>query len=193
MILKYFQFIKESFDPKNLENYYQDLLDLNFELVKEGSNYFILNGKGNIEEVETFKERTEEFEKVKIYWFEDSKDQNTIKILCLDLDFYKELNSWMSELFKDVKFSNKKYYIGLVKPGWKYYLALQESKNGYFWCDYDQIWSVLESKFKLEQIAIQCFIKGWMDEHTKWSVNTPWRKQRNSRFYDECPHLMLIK
>ena len=32
-------------------------------------------------------------------------------------------------------------------------------KNGYFWCKYNEIWSVFEDKFNLDYIDIQMLIK----------------------------------
>ena len=51
-----------------------------------------------------------------------------------------------------------------------------DKKNGYFWVDYDKIWSVLESKYGLNDQEISELIKGMVEEHLKLEGVTPWMK-----------------
>ena len=180
--MKHLKPFNESIDPKELQDYYQDLLDNYYEIIDQKEDWFLLEGKGSLEEVKQFLHMVE-MEDVKCFWFIDTKDENKVKILCMDHNFYDKVDQWMTEFFKDVrhgvrKFSDKKHYIGFIKPGSKYYLAYQESKNGYFYCIYYGFWSVLESKFGLGYNAIQCFIKGWVDEAFKLEVGTPYKYQQ---------------
>ena len=57
-----------------------------------------------------------------------------------------------------------------IKGTW---LFEQDYKNGWFWCDQDEIWSFFENNYSANYTDIQSFIKSLLEEHNKLSVFTP--------------------
>jgi len=49
----------------------------------------------------------------------------------------------------------------------------QDSKTGYIWFNYDQIWSFFEEFFLMKHKEIQGILKGWLEEIYKLKGFTP--------------------
>jgi len=85
--------------------------------------------------------------------------------------------SWLNEIYgnlKPVEEGDKIFYVdGERKPLFKYYKEDQESKNGYYYINYDRIWSFFEFYFDMESKEIKDLIKVWLDETYNLRVLTP--------------------
>ena len=49
----------------------------------------------------------------------------------------------------------------------------RDYKNGYFWCDHDNIWSFFEHNYSSNFSDVQLLIKSLLKEHGKLNVLTP--------------------
>lgn len=142
-------------------------------LGRSESNYFVLSGRGLLDEVKQFVNMIEKIEEIRCYWFIGSDphfDKGVTRILCMDHQLYEELNIFMNKIFKDVQHSNNKYYVEFKLPGSSSkprYLAYQKTKNSDLLCKYDDFYEILRNRFHLEFVATQCFIKGWIYENLK--------------------------
>ena len=73
--------------------------------------------------------------------------------------------SWLIDNFGDltpVVDGNRTYYVDNNNEKLFYYY--QNEKNGFCYIKYDDIWSVLESRFGLKYIEVMEVITRWLDE-----------------------------
>lgn len=77
-------------------------------------------------------------------------------------DFKETGLSWLNEIYgnlKPVEKDDKIFYVdGERKPLFMYYKEDQESKNGYYYINYDRIWSFFEFYFDMESKEIKDLI-----------------------------------
>ena len=92
-------------------------------------------------------------------------------------DFKETGLSWLNEIYgnlKPVEKDDKIFYVdGERKPLFKYYKEDYESKNGYYYINYDRIWSFFEYYFDMESKEIKDLIKVWLGETYNLRVLTP--------------------
>jgi hypothetical protein len=85
--------------------------------------------------------------------------------------------SWLNEIYgnlKPVEKDDKIFYVdGERKPLFMYYKEDYESKNGYYYINYDRIWSFFEYYFDMESKEIKDLIKVWLGETYNLRVLTP--------------------
>lgn len=68
-------------------------------------------------------------------------------------------------------FTNLEEYVHKDYPTFTFYkkddilLFDYNSKNGYFWCDYNKFWNILLSVYKLNEIEIKVLVKSMVEEH----------------------------
>ena len=86
------------------------------------------------------------------------------------LNLFNDLESVQSEEFQD-------WTLYRYKKGYNF--MIYDRKNGEVYIDYDEIWSVLGSKFGLNYTETQKLTKIWLDEVYNLRGVTP----QNARFY----------
>ena len=98
----------------------------------------------------------------------------------------KELEELKKEMTKDEKDPEKTFLsmldgltVRIKDPDSIFYfegddwIFEQDFKNGYFWCQYDKVWSVFETDHGLNYNEIRDFVKTMLEKYFKCSVLTP--------------------
>jgi hypothetical protein len=111
--------------------------------------------------------------------------------LDLHLDEEKDYEIWFKEMLTDLEVSrstiNSEYLI-YKKDGEVLYNY--DKKNEWFYIDYNNIWSILESKFHLKYGEISLLTKGVVEEHLNLKGITSIKQTRDSIVWVE-EHLNL--
>ena len=92
--------------------------------------------------------------------FGDKKRSPTEKFL---FDIFSNIKPYYSDKYLDSIFYKKDNEV----------LFEYDKKSGYFWCHYDKIWKVLDSKYGLNYREIRDLIKGVIWESLKLNEVTP--------------------
>ena len=81
---------------------------------------------------------------------------------------FKELLNYVKPKVDNKKYPNIIFYFKDDKFYFEY-----DTKNGYFYCNYDKVWSVFETKYSMRYNEIQLFIKDMVRKHFKFKGVTP--------------------
>jgi len=79
------------------------------------------------------------------------------------IDILYDLKGYISDKYPDSIFYKKNNEI----------LFKYDSKTGYFYCDYDDIWLIFQSKYHINYKQISELIKDKVEEHLKLKNVTP--------------------
>ena len=197
---KIYKSLKESvFSDVELLPYYQELLDNGYYKGNGGlsailgnprtSKSFTMTGHGYLDDVQTFKERVEDFEKAKVLWFVDkacgkgTERANEVQIACIEMKLYEEMKTYIIDFLKewDYKIGNKDGLPQIYKTAYKYSphnnrlenfkrpipykdLFAYKNKRGILQTS-NEFWQEIFRKYKVDYITSQCVIKFALEEY----------------------------
>jgi hypothetical protein len=116
----------------------------------------------------TKEEALNKIDELKNYINSCDKETNELNLKNLN----SERDHWFLSILKDLKVGkiDSNYIVfSNSKNEWMF----QDMKNGNFWCNYKRIWSIFETKYKMEYTDIQSYIKDQLLKHLNWKVTTP--------------------
>jgi hypothetical protein len=85
---------------------------------------------------------------------------------------FREFYDFVTGLWKDMEISVIDDQGILFHKGDGLFMR-QDFKNGWFWCDWDRVWSFFRIVKTMELLETQDFIRGVVEEHLKCKALTP--------------------
>jgi hypothetical protein len=82
----------------------------------------------------------------------------------------EEMEQWFKSLLNGLEIEindNKPNLVYYKKNENVFFELYQDSKERYFYCNYDLVWSVFHNKYKLNNDEIQAFISSMVEKHLK--------------------------
>ena len=93
-----------------------------------------------------------------------------MKIIITENKLERVAINWLDKKYGDLEPFETKDYFGSVFYKKDNDVIFEYSKKGYVYVSYDEIWSILESFFGMDNQQIQNLIKVWVEEHYNLNV-----------------------